>query len=62
MACWWAGSALGALDKLNASNIKVYIAEHATVGEVVAAFKAGSLALMQPNMACANHGHGHPSG
>ena len=54
------GIGMGALNKLNAANIRVYISEHATVGEVVAAFKAGSLKLMQPNMACAQHGHGHP--
>jgi predicted Fe-Mo cluster-binding NifX family protein len=57
------GIGMGALNRLNASNIKVYVSEHATVGEVVAAFKAGSLKLMQPSMACAQHGqhdHGHP--
>ncbi|NMB77254.1 MAG: diguanylate cyclase [Myxococcales bacterium] len=57
------GIGMGALNKLNASNIRVYVSEHATVGEVVAAFEAGSLKLMQPNMACAQHGqhgHGHP--
>jgi predicted Fe-Mo cluster-binding NifX family protein len=57
------GIGMGALNRLNASNIKVYVSEHATVGEVVAAFKAGSLKLMQPGMACAQHGqhgqHGH---
>jgi predicted Fe-Mo cluster-binding NifX family protein len=53
------GIGMGALNKLTAANIRVYVAEHATVGEVVAAFKAGSLKHMQPGMACAQHGHGH---
>jgi predicted Fe-Mo cluster-binding NifX family protein len=54
------GIGMGALNKLNAANIQVYIAAHATVGETIAAFKAGALKLVQPNMACAQHGHGHP--
>jgi predicted Fe-Mo cluster-binding NifX family protein len=53
------GIGMGALNKLNDANIKVYISQHATVGEVVAGLKAGSLQLMQPGMACTNHGHGH---
>ena len=54
------GIGMGALNKLNAANIAVYISEHMTVGETVAAFKAGTLKLMQPAMSCAQHGHGHP--
>ena len=53
------GIGMGALNKLSAAGIRVYRSEHATVGEVLAAFKAGSLALMQPGMACAQHRHGH---
>ena len=53
------GIGMGALNKLTAAGIQVYISQHATVGEVVAAFKAGSLQVMQPGMACAHHGHGH---
>lgn len=52
------GIGMGALGKLNAANIGVYLAEHATVGETVAAFKAGTLKLLQPGMACAHHGPG----
>ena len=51
------GIGMGALNKLSASNIRVYRSEHATVAEVVAAFKAGSLKPMQQSMACAGHGH-----
>jgi len=50
----------GALQKLNAANIRVYLAQHATVAETVAAWKAGTLALLQPNMACTHHGQGRP--
>jgi predicted Fe-Mo cluster-binding NifX family protein len=53
------GIGMGALSKLNAANICVYLAEHATVAETVAAFKAGTLKLVQPGMACAHHGQGH---
>jgi predicted Fe-Mo cluster-binding NifX family protein len=53
------GIGRGALDKLNAANIRVYVAEHATVGEVITALEAGSLTLMQPDLTCAHHGHGH---
>jgi predicted Fe-Mo cluster-binding NifX family protein len=53
------GIGMGALNKLNAANIKVYVSELATVAETVNAFKAGTLKLMQPGMACAHHGHGH---
>ncbi|MFZ0890641.1 MAG: NifB/NifX family molybdenum-iron cluster-binding protein [Candidatus Binataceae bacterium] len=51
---------MGALNKLITANIRVYVSQHATVAETLAAFKAGTLKLMQPNMACAQHGQGHP--
>jgi predicted Fe-Mo cluster-binding NifX family protein len=54
------GIGAGALHKLNAAGIQVYRSEHATVQETVAAFKAGTLPLVDPNMACAHHGHHHP--
>jgi predicted Fe-Mo cluster-binding NifX family protein len=53
------GIGMGALNKLNAADIGVYISEHSTVAETVAAFKAGALKLVQPHMACAHHGRGH---
>jgi predicted Fe-Mo cluster-binding NifX family protein len=49
----------GALGKLNAANIQVFVSEQATVAETVAAYKAGTLRLVQPHMACAGHGHDH---
>jgi predicted Fe-Mo cluster-binding NifX family protein len=51
------GIGMGALNKLDAANIRVYVAGHATVEEVMAAFKEGALRLMQPGMACAHHAH-----
>jgi predicted Fe-Mo cluster-binding NifX family protein len=54
------GIGMGALQKLNAANILVYLSDHATVAETIAAWKAGTLKLMQPNMACTHHGQGHP--
>jgi predicted Fe-Mo cluster-binding NifX family protein len=53
------GIGMGALGKLNAAGIEVYLSEHATVAETVAAFKAGTLRPVDPGMACSHHGHGH---
>jgi predicted Fe-Mo cluster-binding NifX family protein len=54
------GIGMGALSKLMAANVQVYVSDFATVAETVAAYKAGTLQPMQPSMACAHHGHGHP--
>lgn len=51
------GIGMGALNKFNAADIRVYVSEHATVEETVAAFKAGSVKPMEPGRACAGHGH-----
>jgi predicted Fe-Mo cluster-binding NifX family protein len=53
------GIGRGALQKLNAANVPVFLSEHATVAEALAAWKAGTLKLVQPAMACAHHGHAH---
>ena len=53
------GIGMGALNKLNAAGIRVYIAEKPTVSETIDALKADALRLMQPGMACAGHSHGH---
>jgi predicted Fe-Mo cluster-binding NifX family protein len=50
------GIGMGALGRLNAANIEVYISEQATVSETIAAYRAGTLRLVQPHMACASHG------
>jgi predicted Fe-Mo cluster-binding NifX family protein len=53
------GIGRGALQKLTAASILVYLSEHATVAETLRAWKAGTLKLVQPDMACAHHGQGH---
>ena len=52
------GIGRGALNKLMAAGVRVYIAEGPTVAEVMSAFRAGTLRMMQPDMACAHHEHG----
>jgi predicted Fe-Mo cluster-binding NifX family protein len=51
------GIGMGALNKLAAANIRVYMAEHETVRETISAFNAGTLNLVQPGMACRGHDH-----
>jgi len=53
------GIGMGALNRLNSANIRVYLSENATVAETVAGFQAGSLKRVEPNMACGHHGHDH---
>ena len=53
------GIGMGALNRLAAANIEVYLAQHPTVAETLAAMKAGTLEKVRPDMACAHHGHGH---
>jgi predicted Fe-Mo cluster-binding NifX family protein len=52
------GIGMGALGKLMAAGIKVYLAEQETVEQVLAAHKAGSLREATPESACGHHGHG----
>lgn len=52
------GIGMGALGKLMAAGIHVYLAEHPTVGQVVEAWKTGTLSEVDPSMACGGHGHG----
>ncbi|MCU0276941.1 MAG: NifB/NifX family molybdenum-iron cluster-binding protein [Acidobacteria bacterium] len=53
-----AGMGMRAVQKLNEIGISVYLAADArTVGEALAAFKAGRLPLFQPGDACRHH-HG----
>lgn len=53
-----AGIGAGALMKVTAAGMAVYLAEHATVEEIVKAFHAGTLRPVTPDRACAGHGHG----
>lgn len=54
-----AGIGMGALGKLLAAGLKVYITRDRTVGGTVSAFKAGTLEEATPAAACSRHGHGH---
>jgi predicted Fe-Mo cluster-binding NifX family protein len=53
------GIGMGALNKLMAAGIQVYVSQQPTVALTVDALKAGTLALMQPGMACPGHGGPH---
>ena len=52
------GIGRGALDKLRAAGIRVYLSESPTVAATVAAFEAGTLREVTPAQACAHHGNG----
>ena len=56
------GIGRGALNKLSAAGIDVYVASETTVAGTVAAWKAGRLQPVDPGHACAGHGHGNGSG
>ncbi|OFZ49589.1 MAG: hypothetical protein A2381_03940 [Bdellovibrionales bacterium RIFOXYB1_FULL_37_110] len=51
------GIGMGALNKLQAANIKVYKTEYATIQETVNAVKNNKLQEMASHMACSGHGH-----
>ena len=53
------GIGMGALNKLHAANIQVFLSEFPTVGTTLAAFQAGTLKLVTPESACGHHGGGH---
>jgi predicted Fe-Mo cluster-binding NifX family protein len=53
------GIGMGAIGRLRASNIEVYISDLPTVNATLAAFKSGSLQPVTPQTACGHHGHGH---
>jgi predicted Fe-Mo cluster-binding NifX family protein len=51
------GIGRGALGKLMAANINVYCADDVTAKDALVALCAGSLPLVAPHMACAQHRH-----
>lgn len=51
------GIGMGALNKLSAANIQVFVAEQETVQAAVDAFNSGALKPMQPGMTCRGHNH-----
>lgn len=56
------GIGAGALYKLQAAGVQVFLSEHQTVEETIAAYSAGTLRLVTPATACAHHGQGHGHG
>ena len=52
------GIGMGALGKLQAANVRVFLSREARVDGTVAAFQAGALEEATPATACAHHGHG----
>jgi predicted Fe-Mo cluster-binding NifX family protein len=52
----------GALAKLRAAGLDVFLASAPTVRETVEALKAGTLRKVDPGMACGHHGHDHGAG
>jgi predicted Fe-Mo cluster-binding NifX family protein len=53
------GIGMGALRKLQAAGVRVFLSRHATVEEAMAALKAGTLEEATADTACAHHGVGH---
>jgi len=51
------GIGAGALSKLQAAGVNVFLSAQPTVEAVVAAYKAGTLQLATPGTACAHHRH-----
>ena len=51
-----------ALERLADDRIRVFQAEHPTVGLTMAAFRAGSLRPVSMDAACGHSGHGHGQG
>ncbi len=56
------GIGRGALNRLRAGGIQVYLSQHPTVGATLDALAAGSLQEVDPANACAHHGSGHGHG
>ena len=50
------GIGMGALGKLQAMNIQVYLSEFPTAATTIEAFKAGKLKVVTPQTACGHHG------
>jgi predicted Fe-Mo cluster-binding NifX family protein len=56
------GIGRGALFKLQAAGVGVYLSEYPTVRETVAAYRVGTLRPVTPEHVCAGHGQGHGTG
>ena len=56
------GIGQGAVAKLKAQGVTVYMATQATVAETIEALKAGTLQEVTVDMACGGHAHGEGHG
>lgn len=56
------GIGQGAIHRLRAAGIEVYLGQHSTVEETVRAFADGRLAPVTADAVCAHHGHHHTHG
>ncbi|MDD5224743.1 MAG: NifB/NifX family molybdenum-iron cluster-binding protein [bacterium] len=56
------GIGMGALNQLQAANLRVYLAEAPTVRETLDQLKSGSLREVTPANACRHHGQGGTCG
>ncbi|MEW6719515.1 MAG: NifB/NifX family molybdenum-iron cluster-binding protein [Thermodesulfobacteriota bacterium] len=52
------GIGMGALGKLAAAGVRVYVTRELTAGETASSLKAGTLPEATPATACGHHGHG----
>jgi predicted Fe-Mo cluster-binding NifX family protein len=53
------GIGMGAVNKLRAAGVAVYLATHPTVRPTLEALRAGTLEEVTPGTACREHGQGH---
>jgi len=56
------GIGLGAIMKLQAARVRVFLSGEPTVEQTLRALSAGELEEASPATACAHHGHGHQEG
>jgi predicted Fe-Mo cluster-binding NifX family protein len=52
------GIGMGALSKMQAAGLEVFLSDIASVNETISAWKSGTLRPMTPAMACGHHGQG----
>lgn len=56
------GIGSGALARLQAAGIEVFLSDARTVAQAVEAFKNGQLSRIDPAQSCQGHAHGHGHG
>ena len=56
------GIGMGALSKLQAAGLEVFLSDGGSVSDTISAWKSGALRPVTPAMACGRHGQGHGFG